>query len=151
MLLGSMLAQHHESPSRVSLTLLVTTEIEGREAVVADSQLLGGRVCGRLQDGDTVVLLNVLSANSPIQRPVLISPVLYPSTRICGATQRNQTRAMLPSKFKNKRARSSIPELNTNARLTFNMCSSVVLPALSRPRNRSLACLLRRPSEARIS
>jgi hypothetical protein len=102
MLLGSMLAQHHESPSRVSLTLLVTTEIEGREAVVADSQLLGGRVCGRLQDGDTVVLLNVLSANSPIQRPVLISPVLYPSTRICGATQRNQTRAMLPSKFKTK-------------------------------------------------
>lgn len=59
MLLGSMLAQHHESPSRVSLTLLVTTEIEGREAVVADSQLLGGRVCGRLQDGDTVVLQHV--------------------------------------------------------------------------------------------
>jgi hypothetical protein len=40
---------------------------------------------------------------------------------------------------------------STGARLTFNMCSSVVLPALSRPRNRSLACLLRRPSEARIS
>lgn len=34
---------------------------------------------------------------------------------------------------------------------TFNMCSSVVLPALSRPRKRSLACLLRSPSEARTS
>ena len=54
MLLGTMLAQHG-SPSRASLTLLVTTEIEGREAVVADGQLLGGGVCGRLQDGDTVV------------------------------------------------------------------------------------------------
>lgn len=39
--------------------LLVTTEIESREAVVADGQLLGGRVCGRLQDGDTVVLQHV--------------------------------------------------------------------------------------------
>jgi hypothetical protein len=38
----------------------VTTEIEGGEAVVADGELLGGRVCGRLQDGDTVVLLNAL-------------------------------------------------------------------------------------------
>lgn len=56
MLFGIMLAQHHDSPSRVSLTLLVTTKIEGREAVVADGQLLGGRVCGRLQDGNTVVL-----------------------------------------------------------------------------------------------
>lgn len=69
MLLGSTLAPHHDSPSRVSLTLLVTTEIEGREAVVADSQLLGGRVCGRLQDGDTVVLLNILSANKPHATP----------------------------------------------------------------------------------
>lgn len=69
MLLGSMLAPHHDSPSRVSLTLLMATEIEGREAVVADSQLLGGGVCGRLQDGDTVVLLNVLSANKSHKMP----------------------------------------------------------------------------------
>ena len=151
MLIGSIVAQHRELPSRVSLTLLVTTEIEGREAVVADGQLLGGRVCGRLQDGNTVVLLNVLSANSPIQRPVLNSPVLYPSSRICGAIQRNQTRALLPAELYQKGLGSSLPELNTNARLTFNMCSSVVLPALSRPRNRSLACLLRRPSEAKTS
>lgn len=34
---------------------------------------------------------------------------------------------------------------------TFNICSNVVLPALSRPRKRSLACLLRSPSEARTS
>lgn len=148
MLLGSMLAQHHEFPSRVSLTLLVTTKIEGREAVVADGQLLGGRVCGRLQDGDTVVLLNVLSANSPIQQfkflPCYIqasgSVEQHSATRLGPCCQRNSTKA-----------RFSLPELNTNARLTFNMCSSVVLPALSRPRNRSLACLLRRPSEARTS
>ncbi len=31
------------------------------------------------------------------------------------------------------------------------MCSRVVLPALSRPRKRSLACLLRSPREARTS
>lgn len=34
---------------------------------------------------------------------------------------------------------------------TFNICSNVVLPALSRPRKRSLACLLRSPREARTS
>ena len=33
----------------------------------------------------------------------------------------------------------------------FSMCNSVVFPALSRPRNKILACLLRRPSEARTS
>ncbi len=38
-----------------------------------------------------------------------------------------------------------------NNRRTFNMCNSVVLPALSRPRNRSLACLFSRPREARAS
>lgn len=90
-----MLAPHHDSPSRVSLTLLVTTEIESREAVVADGQLLGGGVCGRLKDGNTVVLLNVLSANNSIRRLVLhISAMLYPSSRICATTRRNQTRAL---------------------------------------------------------
>lgn len=39
--------------------LLVTTEIEGGETVVADGKLLGGRVGCRLQDGDTVVLQHV--------------------------------------------------------------------------------------------
>jgi hypothetical protein len=34
----------------------VTTQVEGREAVVADSQLLGGRVGGGREDGDAVVL-----------------------------------------------------------------------------------------------
>ena len=34
---------------------------------------------------------------------------------------------------------------------TFSICSSVVLPALSKPRKRSLACLLRSPREARTS
>ena len=34
---------------------------------------------------------------------------------------------------------------------TFNMCNRVVFPALSRPRNRSFACLLSRPKEARTS
>ena len=34
---------------------------------------------------------------------------------------------------------------------TFNMCNSVVLPALSSPRKRSLACLFNRPSDARTS
>jgi hypothetical protein len=34
---------------------------------------------------------------------------------------------------------------------TFNMCNSVVFPALSRPRNKSFACLFRRPREARVS
>ena len=35
--------------------------------------------------------------------------------------------------------------------LTFNMCNNVVFPALSSPRKRSLACLLRRPRDARTS
>lgn len=39
-----------------SLTLLVTTQIEGGEAVVANSKFLGGGVGSGLQDGDTVVL-----------------------------------------------------------------------------------------------
>lgn len=39
-----------------SLTLLVTTQIEGGEAVVANGKFLGGGVGSRLQDGDTVVL-----------------------------------------------------------------------------------------------
>jgi hypothetical protein len=34
---------------------------------------------------------------------------------------------------------------------TFNICNSVVFPALSRPRNRSFACLFRSPSDARVS
>ena len=34
---------------------------------------------------------------------------------------------------------------------TFNICNKVVFPALSRPRNRSLACLFRSPKEARVS
>lgn len=77
MLLGSMLAPHHDSPSRVSLTLLMATEIEGREAVVADSQLLGGGVCGRLQDGDTVVLLSPVSKQVPYDAQFFISPPCY--------------------------------------------------------------------------
>ena len=34
---------------------------------------------------------------------------------------------------------------------TFNICSNVVFPALSRPRNRSFACLFKSPSDARVS
>jgi hypothetical protein len=34
---------------------------------------------------------------------------------------------------------------------TFSMCNSVVFPALSRPRNRSFACLFNNPSDARVS
>lgn len=34
---------------------------------------------------------------------------------------------------------------------TFSICNSVVFPALSRPRNRSFACLFRSPSDARVS
>ena len=34
---------------------------------------------------------------------------------------------------------------------TLSMCSRVVLPALSRPRKRSLACLFIKPREARTS
>lgn len=41
--------------------------------------------------------------------------------------------------------------LRLGALRTFNMCSRVVLPALSRPRNSSFACLLRRPRDARTS
>lgn len=39
-----------------SLTLLVTTQVEGSEAVVANGKFLGGGVGSGLQDGDTVVL-----------------------------------------------------------------------------------------------
>jgi len=34
---------------------------------------------------------------------------------------------------------------------TFNMCKSVVFPALSKPRNSNLACLFKSPREARTS
>lgn len=34
---------------------------------------------------------------------------------------------------------------------TFNMCKSVVFPALSRPRNSSLACLFSKPSAESVS
>jgi len=34
---------------------------------------------------------------------------------------------------------------------TFNMCNSVVFPALSKPRKRSFACLFKSPSDARVS
>lgn len=34
---------------------------------------------------------------------------------------------------------------------TFNICNSVVFPALSRPRNRSLACLFKSPKDASVS
>lgn len=40
---------------------------------------------------------------------------------------------------------------STATRSFFSMCSSVVLPALSRPRNSSLACLFARPRFARTS
>lgn len=46
----------------ISRTLLVTTQIEGGEAVVADGKLLGGRVGCGLQDGDTVVLFKRMLA-----------------------------------------------------------------------------------------
>lgn len=39
----------------------------------------------------------------------------------------------------------------TATRSFLSMCRSVVFPALSRPRKRSFACLLARPSEARRS
>jgi len=39
--------------------LLVTAQVEGGEADVADAQLLRGRVEGRVQDGDSVVLEHV--------------------------------------------------------------------------------------------
>ena len=146
MLLSSMIAQHHNSP-KVSLTLLVTTEIESREAVVTDGQLLRGRVCGRLQDGDTIVLLNVLSANEPHTTPG--SHILSKLADRCRNPAPPESK-LVASGIDHQRTRSSLPK-NTNAQLTFNMCSSVVLPALSRPRNRSLACLLRRPSEAKMS
>jgi hypothetical protein len=35
--------------------------------------------------------------------------------------------------------------------LTFSICNKVVLPALSRPRKSSFACLFVKPSEARTS
>ena len=37
------------------------------------------------------------------------------------------------------------------ARLTFNICNSVVFPALSRPKNRSFACLFISPRAERVS
>lgn len=39
-----------------SLTLLVTTQVKGREAVVTDSQFLGSRVGGWGEHSNTVVL-----------------------------------------------------------------------------------------------
>jgi hypothetical protein len=39
-----------------SLTLLVTTQVKGREAVVTDSQFLGSRMGGWGEHGNTVIL-----------------------------------------------------------------------------------------------
>lgn len=48
-------------------------------------------------------------------------------------------------------ARSTGRECLSGWKHTFSMCSSVVLPALSRPRKRSFACLFNRPRDARTS
>lgn len=124
MLLGSMLAPHHDSPSRVSLTLLVTTEIEGREAVVADGQLLGGRVCGRLQDGDTVVLLNILSANKPhtTSSSSYIRRAISKLPGLCNNPKRPEP-GLVASGIEHQRAGSYLPNLNTNSPST---CAAVL-------------------------
>lgn len=122
-MLGSMFAPYHDSPSRVSLTLLVTTEIESREAVVADGQLLGGRVCGRLQDGDTVVLLNILSANKPHTTPS--SSYLRCAISKLPDLRNNPTKpdsGLVTSGIGHQRARSYLPNLNTNSPST---CAAV--------------------------
>jgi hypothetical protein len=125
---------------RGSLTLLVTTQIEGGEAVVADGKLLRSRVCGRLKDGDTVILVIPVPVSNPIHTASIQSPVLNPRSFHSSASSEDSS-----SRYQYRKKNS------TSNQLTFNMCSSVVLPALSRPRKRSLACLFNRPSEARTS
>jgi hypothetical protein len=44
-----------------------------------------------------------------------------------------------------------ISRVVSGSQRTFNICNSVVFPALSRPRNRSFACLFKSPSDARVS
>jgi hypothetical protein len=61
-----------------SLTLLVTTQIEGGEAVVADGKLLRSRVCGRLKDGDTVILVIPVPVSNQIHTASIQSLVLNP-------------------------------------------------------------------------
>lgn len=46
---------------------------------------------------------------------------------------------------------SSAAQIDRQPQRTFNICSSVVFPALSRPRNRSFACLFISPRAERVS
>lgn len=71
-----------------SLTLLVTTQIEGGETVVANGKFLGGGVGSGLQDGDTVVLCVHLSANSSFNAlPSLGSSELRPAVALAFFSQ----------------------------------------------------------------
>jgi hypothetical protein len=69
----------------------VTTQIEGGEAVVADGKLLRGRVCGRLQDGDTVVLFDAIVSkwlNPHVSRTNV--SMLYPAPGLLMTTPRTK-------------------------------------------------------------
>ena len=91
--------------------LLVAAEVEGVEAHAADGELFGGRVKGRLEDCDAVVLEHVEELGG----------------------------------------RGSVRRLSCSRYCYHGGMRTVVLPALSRPRKSSLACLFASPSWASMS
>jgi hypothetical protein len=140
-----------ESGMLDKLALLMATEIEGGEAVVSNSKLLRGCMIVRLLTvpglSARVFLLgcNVgcrIATLSFCGNSQLLLPT-YVATPVSTEPHLKQWVVVAMTTLLETRPRYGFR--------TLSMCSNVVLPALSRPRKSSLACLLRRPSEARTS
>lgn len=108
---------------KVSVTLSVTTEIECRESVVTDSEFFRGYSFVRY-----------------LSKRHLLLETTYWDGGLVGEWPRDHSIKLIRLRIC-KRPRV----------LTFNICSNVVFPALSRPRNKSFACLLSRPRDERTS
>jgi len=137
---------HAGKQSRWGHTLLMSTQVESREFNVANGKFFGcwmlsiyahvlaascasdweqlTRVKSRLEDGDSVIL------HGSQYQPCASHP-----RRACQSSMQT----------------ADLEDYERIHQRTFNICNSVVFPALSRPRNSSFACLFRSPSDARVS
>jgi hypothetical protein len=122
------------------VTLLMAAQVKGCEAVVADGEFFRGCGVGKLLVQMFALLEDrysfstywdvMLVVGLPRDRSVEIHRQFCTSSSELVPLSLHILQDMKPA---------------------FNMWSSVVFPALSRPRKRSFACLFKRPREARIS
>jgi hypothetical protein len=127
-------------------TLLMSTKIECRELDVANGQFLRcySRVsrCARACASQPKILRGVLTGmESRLENSdsVVLRKEAYQRVSISIQACPLMTMPCVEPRQKNP------------PHHTFNMCNNVVFPALSRPRNRSFACLFRSPKDARVS